>query len=95
MLLSHPAYNLCGVSDEGYQRYSGEYQSYNNLAPREFWINVHNSKVKVLELAIAYFDCEIIVRVVELGDVGDLEPGADAFLAVAAAFNCYSSGRQI
>ncbi len=95
MLLSHPADNLCSVSDEGYQRYSGEYQSDNNLAPREFWINVHNSEVKVLVLAIAYFDCEIIVRVVKLGDVGDLEPGADAFLAVAAAFNWYISGRQI
>jgi len=64
------------------------------LAPCELRIYVHNSEVKVFVGAIAYFNSEIVVSVIQLRYKGDLKPGTNAFLAVAAAFNIYACGRQ-
>jgi len=94
MLLPHSTDNLRCISDEGGQGYSGKYKSDCDLAPCELRIYVHNSEVKVFEGVIAYFNSEIIVGVVQLRYKGDLKPGTNAFLAVATAFNIYTSGRQ-
>jgi len=92
MFIPHSTNNLRCISYEGGQGNSGEYKPDSYLAPCKLGIYVHNPEVQVFVWVIIDINCEIVISIVQLRDIGDLKPGANTFLAVAAAFNIHIRG---